>query len=246
MPRYKLTIEYCGTNYHGWQYQPGLPTIQGTLESAISNITQLSTRLQVSGRTDTGVHALEQVAHADIDKDIDPFRLRYGINHFLRDSDISVLEVEVVNEDFHARFSTKKRAYIYQIINRHPPLTVDQYRAYRVPKPLDVDLMNEGVRYLLGQHDFTTFRASECQALSPIKTLDKAEFRYVSKDRIEFYTESKSFLHHQVRNMIGTLCLVGLRKWTPLQVKEALEKKDRRAGGPTAPPDGLYLRRIIY
>ncbi len=246
MPRYKLTVEYDGTYYHGWQFQPGLPTIQGAIESAIKRITQQTSRLFVSGRTDSGVHALNQVAHVDINKDLNPFQFCYGLNHFLRDSGISILNVELVNDTFHARFSTKKRAYLYRIINRRPPLTIDRYRAYRIPQPLDLDLMNTAAQFLLGTHDFTTFRASECQALSPIKTLETANFQKTSSEIIEFKTQSKSFLHHQVRNMVGTLCLVGLKKWTPNDVKSALDIKDRRAGGPTAPPEGLYLQQIIY
>jgi tRNA pseudouridine38-40 synthase len=245
MPRYKFTIEYDGSAYHGWQYQDNVPTIQGEIESAIFNITQLNVRLQVSGRTDAGVHALGQVAHTDIEKDIDPFRFTYGLNHFLAKKSISILQTEVVDPAFHARFSTQARAYSYKIINRRSPLALDFNRAYHVPQPLDVNLMNEAASYLLGHHDFTTFRATECQAQSPFKTLDQAVF-VKEGDLITFTTQSKSFLHHQVRNMVGTLCLVGLGKWHPIDVKTALMVKDRWAGGPTAPPEGLYLQKIIY
>jgi tRNA pseudouridine38-40 synthase len=245
MPRYKFTIEYDGTHYCGWQYQKDLPTIQGEIESAIHRITQEYVRLHVSGRTDAGVHALAQVAHADISKDLDPFRFTYGLNHFLKDKGIAILSAEMKDETFHARFSTTARAYVYKIINRRPHLTIDKHRAYHVSLPLDIDAMNEAAQYLLGTHDFTTFRATECQALSPIKTLDQAKL-IQNGELIEFHTHSKSFLHHQVRNMIGTLCLVGLGKWHPIDVQHALRAKDRTAGGPTAPPDGLYLREIIY
>jgi tRNA pseudouridine38-40 synthase len=191
------------------------------------------------------VHALGQVAHADIAQDLDPFKFTYGLNHFLKAKQISILHTEIVDETFHARFSTKARAYIYKIINRRAPLTVDFKRAYHVSLPLDMEAMNEGASFLIGHHDFTTFRASECQARSPIKTLEQAEF--IQKDNlIEFHTRSKSFLHHQVRNMVGTLCLVGLGKWEPIDIQKALEAKQRQAGGPTAPAEGLYLYKIIY
>lgn len=245
MPRYKFTIEYDGSTYHGWQYQHGLPTIQGQIEAAIFQVTQEVVRLQVSGRTDAGVHALGQVAHADIIKTLDPFRFTYGLNHFFKDKGISILNTEIVEDTFHARFSTKARAYVYKIINRRSPLTIDSKYAYHIPLPLNVLAMNEAAQFLIGQHDFTTFRASECQALSPIKTLDQAEF-IQNGEIIEFHTKSRSFLHHQVRNMVGTLCLVGLEKWDPSDVLVALLAKNRKAGGPTAPPDGLYLKKIIY
>lgn len=245
MPRYKFIIEYNGSTYHGWQYQENLPTIQGEIESAIFKITQESIRLQVSGRTDAGVHALGQVAHADINKTMDPFRLTYGLNHFLTDKGISILSTEMCDTTFHARFSTKARTYLYKIINRRAPLTVDMKLAYHVPLPLDVASMNEAAKYLIGHHDFTSFRASECQALSPTKTLEQADF-IKDGNLIEFHTRSKSFLHHQVRNMVGTLCLVGLGKWQPKDVQTVLLARDRKAAGPTAPPDGLYLREIIY
>ncbi|MCP5322761.1 MAG: tRNA pseudouridine(38-40) synthase TruA [Candidatus Paracaedibacteraceae bacterium] len=245
MPRYKFIIEYNGSAYHGWQYQENLPTIQGEIESAIFKITQESIRLQVSGRTDAGVHALGQVAHADINKLMDPFRLTYGLNHFLTNKGISILSTETCDTTFHARFSTKARTYLYKIINRRAPLTVDMKLAYHVPLPLDVTSMNEAAKYLIGHHDFTSFRASECQALSPKKTLEQAEFKQ-SNNLIEFHTRSKSFLHHQVRNMVGTLCLVGVGKWQPKDIQIALLAKNRKAAGPTAPPDGLYLREIIY
>jgi len=245
MPRYKFTIEYDGSAYHGWQYQVGLPTIQGQIENAILQITQEVIRLQVSGRTEAGVHALSQVAHADITKTLDPFRFTYGLNHFLKDNGISILNTEIVEDTFHARFSTKAREYVYKIINRRSPLTIYLNYAYHIPLPLNVPAMNEAASFLIGQHDFTTFRASECQALSPIKTLDQAEFIQTG-EIIEFHTKSRSFLHHQVRNMVGTLCLVGLGKWAPSDVYTALLAKNRKAGGPTAPPDGLYLKKIIY
>jgi len=245
MPRYKFTIEYDGSSYHGWQYRANLPTVQDEIESAIFKVTHEKIRLHVSGRTDAGVHALGQVAHADIAAHLDPFRFTYGLNHFLTHKGISILQTEQVDETFHARFSTKARVYVYKIINRRGPLTIDLKRAYHVPLPLNIDAMNQAAYHLLGQHDFTSFRATGCQAPSAIKTLEQAEFVGID-GRIDFYVRSKSFLHHQVRNMIGTLCLVGLGKWQPSDVYRALLAKNRTAAGPTAPPDGLYLREIIY
>jgi tRNA pseudouridine38-40 synthase len=245
MPRYKFTIEYDGSTYHGWQSQHNLPTVQDEIETAIFKITHEHVRLQVSGRTDAGVHALGQVAHADITKKIDPFRFRHSLNHFFQNKGISILEAEIMDDSFHARFSTIARAYVYKIINRRAPLTIDLNRAYHVPLPLNVDAMNQAAQFLIGHHDFTTFRAASCQGLSPFKTLEQAEL-IKTGDLIEFHTRSKSFLHHQVRNMVGALCLVGLGKWQPIQVQTALLAKSRAAGGPTAPPEGLYLREIIY
>ncbi len=245
MPRYKFTIEYDGSNYHGWQYQDNLPTLQNEIEIAIFKITHEHVRLQVSGRTDAGVHALGQVAHADIKKEIDPFRFRHSLNHFFQNKGISILETEIMDDTFHARFSTKARTYVYKIISRRAPLTIDLNRAYHVPLPLNVDAMNKAAQFLIGHHDFTTFRAASCQGLSPFKTLEQAEF-IKTGHLIEFHTRSKSFLHHHVRNMVGALCLVGLGKWQPIQVQTALLAKDRAAGGPTAPPEGLYLNQIIY
>lgn len=245
MPRYKFTIEYDGSSYHGWQYQENLPTVQNEVECAIARITKETVRLHVSGRTDAGVHALAQVAHADISKHLDPFKFTYGLNHFLKTKSISILNTELVSDDFHARFSTKARSYVYKIVNRRAPLALLHNRACHIAQPLNVDLMNEAAQYLIGTHDFTSFRAITCQAPSPIKTLELATF-HTTNDIIEFHTRSRSFLHHQVRNMVGTLFLVGTKKWSPNHVKKALELKDRRAGGPTAPAEGLYLKEIIY
>lgn len=245
MPRYKFTIEYDGSNYCGWQFQPNVPTIQAAVEHAIHKVTLKESRLHVSGRTDAGVHALAQVAHADIEKNLDPYKLTYSLNHFLKNKQISIIKTESVKESFHARFSTKSRSYVYKIVNRNAQLALLYKRAYHVARPLNVELMNEAAQHLIGTHDFTSFRATGCQAPSPIKTLEQAEFIF-NDNVIEFHTRSRSFLHHQVRNMIGTLCLVGIGKWSAFDVKKALEKQDRRSGGPTAPPEGLYLKEIIY
>jgi tRNA pseudouridine38-40 synthase len=245
MPRYKFTIEYDGTPYCGWQSQPNLPTVQDQIQKAISQITQSTCELQVAGRTDAGVHALEQVAHTDLSIQLEPSRFTYGINHFLKKKGIAIIKTEIVDESFHARFTAKSRLYVYSIINRSAPLSLHQYRAYHVPKPLNVLLMNEAAQLLLGHHDFTTFRASECQALSPMKTIDVARFEQI-QDRITFIIQSKSFLHHQVRNIVGTLCLVGREKWSIDDFRQALLAKDRKRGGPTAPAHGLYLKQVLY
>lgn len=245
MSRFKLTIEYDGTGYHGWQRQNNLPTIQGEIEAAIKNVVQKSVDLSIAGRTDAGVHALAQVAHVDIETGISPDKLRLAINHFLAHKGIAVLNCEHAPDDFHARFNAKARSYTYKIINRRAPLTLDKNRAYHIARPINVLAMQKAALYLLGTHDFSTFRDSECQAQSPIKTLDILEI-FQHKENITIFCKSKSFLHHQVRNMVGSLCLVGLDKWTPEDLKKALEEKDRTKGGPTAPACGLYFVSVDY
>lgn len=272
--RYKLTIEYDGTDLLGWQRQLDGPSVQEYLETAISlfmGIPPLSreeyalmksennrekpqfsvkTRfypVQCAGRTDSGVHALAQVAHVDIEKNIDEFRLLQGLNHHLRTNKmpVSILNVEKASEDFHARFSAVGRGYIYRILNRRSFPVLENNRVWWVPYPLDIEKMRRGAAYLLGHHDFSSFRAVACQAKSPIKTLDKLE---IIKDgeEIRFIVEARSFLHHQVRNMVGTLKMVGDGHLSPEAVKTILEAKDRRAAGPTAPASGLYLSKVIY
>jgi tRNA pseudouridine38-40 synthase len=245
MQRYKLTIEYDGTHFHGWQRQDGLPTVQAEVEKAISALSGEEKTIHCSGRTDAGVHALGQVAHVDLARRFEPFELRNGLNHFLRDSGVVVCYVEIVSEDFHARFSSKKRRYHYRILNRPFPLALQKERAWHVVKPLDAVKMQEAANHLIGCHDFSTFRAAECQGMSPVKTLEKLD---VNRDgeQINITAVSKSFLHHQVRNMVGTLKLVGEGKWQPGDVKQALEARDRRAGGPTAPAHGLYFVCVDY
>jgi tRNA pseudouridine38-40 synthase len=246
MHRYKLVLEYEGTPFVGWQKQEGFPSVQQTLEDALANAYQIRTTFWSAGRTDAGVHALGQVAHIEIEKELDPFKLGEALNFHLRPHPIAILNVEKVPLDFHARFSATHRAYRYVIINRRSPLTVDLNRAWNVVgKPLDIQKMQEAAHVLLGQHDFTTFRSSECQAKSPVKTLDVLTLTQKS-DRIEFFVKARSFLHHQVRNMIGTLSLVGQGKWSTEDVRKALLSKDRTKGGPTAPACGLYLVNVGY
>lgn len=246
MPRYKLTIEYDGTNYHGWQMQAGLTTVQGEIEYALKRFCGQDVILYCSGRTDAGVHALGQVAHIDLPQEYPDFKVRDAINFYLKPQPIAVLDAEMVSDDFHARFSTLERSYIYRIINRYAPLTVDHGRAWNVGPTLDVDAMQDAAQALVGHHDFTTFRDTDCQAKSPFKTLDELTVRRVHGDLIEIFARSRSFLHHQVRNMVGSLKIVGDGRWTKQDLEAALLAKDRRRGGPTAPPDGLYLYQIKY
>lgn len=246
MTRYKLTIEYDGTNYHGWQHQGNLITIQEELEKAIKRFCGQAIIAYCSGRTDAGVHALGQVAHIDLPTHMEEFKVRDGLNFYLKPQPIAVLKAERVTEEFHARFSTTERSYIYRIINRYAPLTVDKHRAWQIPKPLDVAAMHDAAQILIGYHDFTTFRDSECQAKSPFKTLDQLDVKQVGGDVIEVFARSRSFLHHQVRNMVGSIKLVGDGRWTKADLEKALNAKDRKAGGPTAPPGGLYLYKISY
>ncbi|MBE6444572.1 MAG: tRNA pseudouridine(38-40) synthase TruA [Alphaproteobacteria bacterium] len=309
--RYKITIEYDGTNTLGWQRQLDGPSIQEYLENAVNKLlpnninskikpqteptphasaktiqdhkssfevknedvdTQHRTgayidvredpssgstlqasaktrfiEIQGSGRTDAGVHALGQVAHFDLERDIEDWKLRDAINFHLREQNapVVVLNVEKVSSEFNARFSAQKRGYIYRILNRRSPAIIEQNRVWWVPIELDINAMQEGAKHLLGNHDFSSFRAAACQAKSPIKTLDKIDI-YKKGDEIVFEVEARSFLHHQVRNIVGTLKMVGDKSISPSDIKTILEAKDRRKAGPTAPACGLYLNKIWY
>ena len=246
--RYKITIEYDGTNTLGWQRQIDGPSIQEYIEKALlplSNNQHIP--VQGAGRTDCGVHALAQVAHFDIQRDIADWKLRDALNFHLREQEapVVILNVEQVSSDFNARFSAQGRGYIYRILNRRSPAIIEKNRVWWVPVELNIEAMKSGGRFLLGKHDFSSFRAAACQAKSPIKTLDKLEI-YRQKDEIIFEVEAKSFLHHQVRNIVGTLKLVGDGSITPQKVKEILEAKNRKKAGPTAPACGLYLSKVWY
>jgi tRNA pseudouridine38-40 synthase len=243
--RFKLTIEYDGGGFVGWQRQDNGPSIQQSLEEAVFRITGETVLVQGAGRTDAGVHALGQVAHVDVEKAIEPEKLKDAINHHLKPAPIAVLSSEAAPDDFHARFSATGRAYLYRIVNRRAPLTVDRGRAWLVNAALDAGVMHDAAKVLLGKHDFSTFRASLCQAQSPVKTLDRLSIHHVGEE-IQVIAEARSFLHHQVRNIVGTLRLVGEGKWSKDDLRTALEAKDRTKGGPTAPPDGLYLTRVTY
>jgi len=245
MPRYRLTIEYDGGPFSGWQSQSAGTAVQDSLERAVATINGSRAVVHGAGRTDAGVHALAQVAHVDIAKEWDPFRLRNAINGNVRPDPVSVLEVEAVPDDFHARFSAKRRYYLYRILNRRSPPALDRGKVWWIPVDLDADAMHEAGQHLLGKHDFTTFRAAQCQAKSPVKTLDRLDVaRY--GELIEIRAVARSFLHNQVRSMVGSLRLVGEGKWHPREMRRALDAMDRTACGPVAPPDGLYLLRIDY
>lgn len=248
--RYKITIEYDGTNILGWQRQIDGPSVQEYLENAVSllqNNTKELVQIQGAGRTDAGVHALAQVAHFDLERDIECWKLRDAINFHLREQNapVVVLKVEKASQEFNARFSAQGRGYIYKILNRRAPSILEQNRVWWVPVELDVEKMRQGAKYLLGNHDFSSFRAAACQAKSPIKTLDKIDISQHGEE-IVFEVEARSFLHHQVRNIVGTLKMVGDGHLQPDDVKKILEAKDRKAAGPTAPACGLYLSKVWY
>jgi len=245
MPRYKLTIEYDGTPYCGWQRQDNEPSVQQDIEEAFSDFLGRPTVIFGSGRTDSGVHASGQVAHVDIEKAYSTDAVQGAINQRLRDVPISILHVEKVNDDFHARFSAIKRTYRYVILNRRAKPTFDQNSVWWVARPLNVEAMMEAAQHFVGNHDFTSFRDSMCQSRSPIKTLDY--FHVVREgDEIYFDVSSRSFLHRQVRNMVGTLKRVGDGSWEPSIISNILDAKDRRVAGPTAPACGLYLTSIDF
>lgn len=251
--RYKLTIEYKGTEYCGWQRQSELPTIQEEIEKAITAFCGQKAEVIAAGRTDSGVHARGQIAHVDLEdfkKPMKPCEICKAINAHLLPCPIQILDIEIVGKDFHARFSAKNKLYVYRILNRHPFLTIDQGMAWHLKRELNVPAMQEAAELLLGEHDFTTFRDTECQAKNPVRTLDRLDVQSFKTmqgtQEILIEAEAMSFLHHMVRNLVGTLVLVGQGKWQPQDVITALKAKDRTAGGPTAPPDGLYLVRIDY
>ncbi len=243
--RYKLTLEYDGRPYSGWQRLPDGPSVQGALEEAVEKLTGVRSDVLGSGRTDAGVHATGQVAHVDIEKEFEPQRLADALNAHIRPHPISVLGAEVAAPDFHARFSAKRRVYRYDVICRRAPLTLQRGFNWRVGRSLDVAAMREAARRLLGKHDFTTFRYVHCQAKSPVKTLDVASVEGDAAG-VRFGFEAQSFLHRQVRSMVGTLVEVGLGAMTPGDVAEALAAADRARCGPVAPADGLYLVRVDY
>jgi tRNA pseudouridine38-40 synthase len=245
MPRYRLTLEYDGAPFVGWQRQDNGPSVQGVLEDAIEKLSGERVTVTGAGRTDAGVHALGQVAHFDLEKTFEAEKVRDALNHYLRPNPVVVLESSVADAEFHARFSATARHYLFRILNRRSPPALDEGRVWHVSPRLDADAMHAAAQLLLGQHDFTTFRAAECQAQSPVKTLDRLD---VSRraDEIHIEASARSFLHHQVRSFAGTLKLVGEGKWTSRDVEGALAAKDRARCGPVSPPDGLYLVRVDY
>jgi tRNA pseudouridine38-40 synthase len=245
MPRYKLIIEYDGTPFCGWQIQENGASVQGALEAAVKAICGEAVRVHGAGRTDAGVHALAQVAHCDIAKHFVPGRFRDGLNAHLRPHPIGVLSAEIVPDDFEARFSAKRRHYLYRITNHRANLALNIGRTWRVPRPLDAEAMHEAAQRLLGKHDFTTFRDTECQAKSPEKTLDQLDVTRQG-DEVNIVTSARSFLHSQVRSMVGSLVWVGEGRWSADDLGAALAARDRAACGPVAPPQGLYLVRVEY
>ena len=245
MTRFRLTIEFDGRDYMGWQRQPHGPSIQQALEEAIAGIVRHPVGVHGAGRTDAGVHAQAMTAHVDVERAITAWRLMEGINAKLRPQPIAVLSCEEAAPDVHARFSCVGRRYLYRIANRRAPLALDQGRAWRVPVVLHADAMNRAAQLLVGRHDFTTFRSVHCQAESPVKTLDRLTVRRMGS-MIEVEAAARSFLHHQVRSMVGCLQLVGRGKWTAKDLKAALDARDRAALGLNAPPDGLYFVEAHY
>lgn len=245
MPRYKLTIEYHGGPFSGWQRQEDRPSVQGALEAALARIDPAAPTATGAGRTDAGVHATGQVAHCDLSREWDPFRLAEALNWHLKPAPVAVTAAAPAPDDFHARFDAIERRYLYRVICRRAPLTIERGLAWRVPAALDVEAMRRAAAHLVGRHDFTTFRSSICQAKSPVRTLDALEIEQLG-DEIRFHVRARSFLHNQVRSFVGTLERVGAGKWPPERVARALAARDRAQCGPVAPPDGLYLAQVRY
>jgi tRNA pseudouridine38-40 synthase len=245
MTRFRLTVEYDGRPFMGWQRQGHGPSVQQAIEEAILAITQEEAVVHAAGRTDAGVHAEAMAAHVDIARPFEAFRLMEAINAKLRPQPIAILDCAVVPDDWHARFSCIGRRYVYRLINRRAPLALDQGRAWRVVQPLDAAAMHDAAQILVGTHDFTTFRSVHCQSASPVKSIDKMSVDRFGEE-IEVNVAARSFLHHQVRSMVGCLVLVGQGKWTKADMKAALDAKDRAALGFNAPPDGLYFVDARY
>ncbi len=245
MTRWRLTIEYDGGPFMGWQRQDHGPSVQQTLEEALHRMTGELAAFTAAGRTDAGVHALAMSAHVDVTKALTPNRLREGLNALVRPHPVSVLDVETVADDWHARFSCIGRRYRYRILNRRAPSALDAGRVWHVALPLDVEAMAEASAHLVGRHDFTTFRSAQCQSDSPVKTLDRLDVSRIGEE-IHIEAAARSFLHHQVRSMVGCLALVGRGQWAPDDMRNALEARDRAALGLNAPPHGLYFVEAIY
>ncbi len=249
MPRYALKVEYHGAPFAGWQRQADQPSVQGAIEAALARLEPRDHTIAAAGRTDAGVHALAQVAHCDMDKDWDPFRLSEALNYHLKPAPVAILACARVAEDWHARFSAQERQYFFRLLTRRPPATHMAGLVWQVAHRLDVAAMRDGAAHLIGRHDFTTFRSSICQAASPVKTLDALDIEEVDTPggtEVHFHIRARSFLHNQVRSFVGTLERVGTGAWPPAQVKSALEACDRAACGPVCPPHGLYLAGVTY
>jgi tRNA pseudouridine38-40 synthase len=245
MPRYRLLIEYDGGPFVGWQMQAGGPSVQGVVTDAIKAFAGEAVTVHGAGRTDAGVHALGQVAHVDLERDWRADRVREALNARLRPHPVAVLAVDKVADAFHARFSARRRHYLYRIVNRRADLALERNRAWRVPRPLDAAAMHTAAQGLIGRHDFTTFRAADCQAKSPVKTLDRLDVAREG-DEVRVHASARSFLHHQVRSMVGSLVAVGEGKWNARDLAGALAARSRAACGRVAPPEGLYLVAVDY
>ena len=245
MTRWRLTVEYDVGPFMGWQRQDHGPSVQQTLEEALDRMTGERATVTAAGRTDAGVHALAMTVHADLDRELTPHRLREGLNALVRPAPVSVLDVEPVADDWHARFSCIGRRYRYRILNRRAPPALDAGKVWHIAVPLDAEAMQAGAARLVGRHDFTTFRSAHCQSESPVKTLDRLDVRRVGEE-IHVEAAARSFLHHQVRSMVGCLALVGRGQWTPDEIGPALEARDRAALGLNAPPQGLYFVEAVY
>ena len=245
MPRYKLIVEYDGRPFCGWQRQAHDLSVQQVLEEAIARFSGETVTTQAAGRTDAGVHALGQVVHFDLSRQWDPFKVREALNYHTKPHPVAIITAEAVGEEFEARFSATARHYEYRILNRRARAALDDGRVWHVPVPLDADAMHEAAQLILGKHDFSTFRAAECQANSPIRTLDRFDVSRQA-EMIVITASARSFLHSQVRSMVGSLKLVGDGKWTPADFRAALDAADRARCGPLAPPEGLYLTGVSY
>lgn len=249
MPRYALKIDYDGTPFAGWQRQSGQPSVQEAVETALRRLDPATPSIAAAGRTDAGVHALAQVAHCDLVRPWDPFRLMEALNHHLKPAPVAILAAAEVPESFHARFSAVERRYLFRLLSRRAPATHDRGRVWRVPHPLALAPMREAAAHLIGRHDFTTFRSAQCQSASPVKTLDEIAIEAVDVPHgteFRFRLRARSFLHNQVRSIVGTLERVGAGAWPPEAVKAALDAQDRAACGPVCPPQGLYLTGVGY
>jgi tRNA pseudouridine38-40 synthase len=245
MPRYKLIVEYDGTPFAGWQLQADRRSVQQAVEEAIGRFTGQAVRIHCAGRTDAGVHAIHQVAHVDLDRDWRPDTVRDATNAHLKSEPVAILSAAVVPHTFSARLSALKRHYLYRILNRRAPPGLEANRVWHVPWALDAASMHDAAQTLIGRHDFTTFRAAECQANSPIRTLDRLDVERIG-DEIRVHASARSFLHHQVRSIVGTLAKAGAGRWSVADVRDALEARDRKRCGPMAPPTGLYLVGVDY
>jgi tRNA pseudouridine38-40 synthase len=249
MPRYAMKVEYHGAPFAGWQRQADQPSVQGAIEAALARLEPGPHTIAAAGRTDAGVHGLAQVAHCDLHKDWDPFRLAGALNYHLKPQPVAILNIARVSEDWHARFSATERRYLFRLLCRRAPATHDAGLVWQVGHPLDTEAMRAGAAHLVGHHDFTTFRSSICQAASPVKTMDEIAIEALdgpSGPEIRFRLRARSFLHNQVRSIVGTLERVGTGAWAPDDVKTALEARDRAACGPVCPPQGLYLAGVGY